>query len=122
MRFSGSSSLFARLALGLLLAAGGVTAWMQRASGQTPAQIGAHAPLPVYVTNPALATMSLPEGFVPGSRWKFTTWTMPSVITWTATVTTTSGAWANLTITTEDRVTTTRWYFVPNMPGSWERQ
>jgi hypothetical protein len=66
--------------------------------------------------------MSLPDGFVPGSRWKFTTWTMPSVLTWTATVNKTSGSWVNLTINVEDGTRTTRWYYLPAMPGSWEKQ
>jgi hypothetical protein len=87
---------------------------------QSYAQIGANSPLPVFVTN-TLGQPALPEGFGAGSRWKFTTWTTPSVITWTASVNKTSGAWANLTIT-DERTTTTRWYYVPAMPGSWEAQ
>jgi hypothetical protein len=87
---------------------------------QSHAQIGTNSPLPVFVTNQPGAPL-LPEGFVAGSHWRFTTWTMPSVITWTATVNKTSGPWANLTIP-DDRTTTTRWYYIPAMPGSWERQ
>ena len=96
-----------------------VVAWVQHVQAQSPAQIGSNSPLPVYVTNPRDAVM-LPEGFVPGSRWRFTTWTTPSVLTWTATVNRTSGAWANLTTVAENQSRTTRWYYVPAMPGSWE--
>lgn len=81
------------------------------------AQIGMNSPLPVYVTN----TPTLPEGFVPGSTWIFTTWTTPSVLTWSATVQRTSGAWAYLEIQVENG-TKSRWYYVPAMTGSWERQ
>ena len=88
---------------------------------QSPAQIGASSPLPVFVTN-SLSDPLLPEGFAAGSRWRFTTWTTPSVISWTATVNRTSGAWANITTVAENGTRTTRWYYVPNMPGSWERQ
>jgi hypothetical protein len=85
----------------------------------TVAQVGALAPLPVYVVNdpPSL----LPEGFTPGSSWKFTTWTVPSTLTFTATVQKTEGGWAALTMTT-DPPTTSKWYFIPQMPGVWERQ
>src|SRR5688572_22923 len=74
----------------------------QRGVAQPVAQIGATAPLPVYVTNAAL----LPDGFVAGSRWRFTTYTTPSVFTWTATVNRTSGQWASLTVRAEDGNTT----------------
>jgi hypothetical protein len=99
------------------------TIWVQQveAQSQPVAQIGAGSPLPVYVTNP-MQQISLPEGFVQGSQWRFTTWTVPTVISWTATVNKTSGPWANLTITADDRTTHSRWYYVPGMPGSWERQ
>jgi hypothetical protein len=95
--------------------------WVLQVQAQAPVQIGANSPLPVFVTNP-LSDRFLPEGFVQGSRWRFTTWTVPSVITWVGTVNRTSGAWANLTITAEGRPGTTIWVYVPNMPGSWERQ
>jgi hypothetical protein len=90
-----------------------------RAQGNlAPVQIGANSPLPVFVTN----TPSLPDGFAAGSRWRFTTWTMPSVLTWTATVERTSGAWAYLTVRPEDGSTHSRWYYIPAMQGSWEPQ
>jgi hypothetical protein len=95
-----------------------VVSWIRTVQAQSYAQIGTGSPLPVFVTN----AERLPEGFVAGSRWRFTTWTVPSVITWTAVVNSTSGAWANLTTTNDDQTTSTRWYFVPAMPGSWERQ
>jgi hypothetical protein len=90
----------------------------QRSHAQSVAQIGTASPLPVFVTN----APSLPDGFVAGSRWKFTTWTTPSTFTWVTTVNRTSGAWAHLTIRGEDGSTNTRWYYVPGMPGSWEQQ
>jgi hypothetical protein len=94
--------------------------WVKSVRAQAPVQIGANAPLPVFITNP-VGPESLPTGFAPNTRWRFTTWTLPSVLTWTATVNQTSGPWANLTIEAEG-VTSTRWYYVPNMPGSWEPQ
>jgi hypothetical protein len=99
----------------MLFAGACIATWMQ---AQSPVQIGRESPLAVFITNPD----GLPEGFVAGSRWRFTTWTVPSVITWTAAVNKTSGSWANLTITGDDRIQTSRWYYVPAMPGSWERQ
>lgn len=110
-----------RVVIALTISAICATIWADRVGAQSPAQIGTNSPLPVFVTNPPGALM-LPEGFVAGSQWRFTTWTMPSVLTWTATVNRTNGPWAQLTITTEDRATSTRWYYVPAMPGSWERQ
>jgi len=112
----------------LLLMAVGAALWALLSGGmwnghvhaQSYAQIGTNSPLPVFVTNP-LGLIALPEGFTPGSHWRFTTWSMPSTISWTATVNKTSGGWANLTIT-DERSTTTRWYFLPEMPGSWEPQ
>jgi hypothetical protein len=81
------------------------------------AQIGIGNPLPVHVTNEPV----LPEGFGAGSNWRFTTWTSPSVITWTGRVQRISGPWALITVS-QDNATTTRWYYVPAMPGSWEKQ
>ena len=98
-----------------------VVVWVQVVQAQSHAQIGTNSPLPVFVTNQPVAPL-LPEGFAPGSRWRFTTWTTPSVLTWTATVNKTAGPWANLTVAVDDRTTTTRWYYVPAMPGSWEKQ
>jgi hypothetical protein len=89
----------------------------QRSYGQA-AQIGPSSPLPVFVTN----TPPLPEGFGGGSTWKFTTWTAPSVLTWTATVNRTSGPWAYLSVRNENGATSSGWYYVPAMPGSWEKQ
>jgi hypothetical protein len=86
---------------------------------QSTAQIATNSPLPVFVTN---NTMQLPEGFVPGTHWRFTTWTTPSVFTWMTTVNKTSGPWANLTVRNEDGTSSSRWYYVPGMPGSWDRQ
>jgi hypothetical protein len=83
------------------------------------AQVGAASPLPVYVVNDLPPV--LPEGFVPGSSWKFTTWTLPSTLTFTATVQKTEGGWAALTLST-DPPTTSKWYFIPQMPGAWEPQ
>lgn len=76
-------------------------------------------PLPVYVVNEPPPV--LPDGFVPGSAWKFTTWTVPSTLTFTATVQKTQGGWAYLTINT-DTPASSKWYYVPYMPGAWEPQ
>ncbi len=109
--------LSAALLLSLLLKPDSVHA--QKGTPPVVAQVGPTAPLPVYVVNdvPPL----LPEGFVPGSSWKFTTWTVPSTLTFTATVQKTEGGWAALTLNT-DPPTTSRWYFIPQMPGAWEPQ
>src|SRR3954470_7394966 len=112
MRFSRLSVL--RVGVALTLTTIAVAVWVHHVEAQSPAQIGTNAPLPVFITNPR-EVLTLPEGFVQGTRWRFMTWTMPSVLTWTATVNKTSGPWANLTIT-DDRATTTRWYYVPAMP------
>jgi hypothetical protein len=95
-----------------------VASQADRTHAQSTAQIGTASPLPVFVTN----TPPLPDGFVPGSRWRFTTWTTPSVFTWMTTVNKTSGAWANLTVRNEDGTTSSRWYYIPGMPGSWDPQ
>ncbi len=83
------------------------------------AEIGVGAPLPVYVVNEPQPR--LPSGFVPGSSWKFTTWTVPSTLTFTASVQMVDGGWAYLTINSETPAAT-RWYYIPNMPGAWEPQ
>jgi hypothetical protein len=83
------------------------------------AQVGPSAPLPVYVTNEPPSVV--PDGFVPGSTWKFTTWTIPSTLTFTATVKQVSGGWAELNVST-DPATTGKWYYIPYMPGVWEKQ
>lgn len=106
------------IAIALLLVMACAATWVHRVQAQSYAQVGIGSPLPVFVTNPD----RLPEGFVANSRWRFTTWTIPTVVTWTAAVNKTSGGWANLTISGTDQITTTRWYYVPAMPGSWERQ
>lgn len=118
MRISFPANAGVRIAIAVVVIVGCFAAWVRHADAQSHAQIGTNSPLPVYVTNP-LAAMALPEGFTPGSKWRFTTWTMPSVITWTATVNKTSGGWVNLTIVA-DGVTSTRWYYLAAMPGSWE--
>jgi hypothetical protein len=88
----------------------------QRNPSQPVAQVGPASPLPVFVVNDVPA---LPEGFIPGSSWKFTTWTIPSTLTFTATVQKTEGGWAFLKLTTD---ATPRWYYIPQMPGAWEQQ
>ena len=104
-----------RVAVAVVLVAACVATWVGSVQAQSHAQIGTSSPLPVFVMNQE----GLPDGFVAGSRWRFTTWTVPTALTWTANVNRTSGGWANMTITGDDRVTTTRWYYVPAMPGSW---
>ena len=76
------------------------------------------SPLPVYVVNDP--PPALPEGFVAGTSWKFSTWTLPSSLTFTATVQKTEGGWAYLTVNADP--TATRWYYIPQMPGAWEPQ
>src|ERR1035438_3590528 len=71
------------------------------------AEVGVGSPLPVYVVNDP--PPALPEGFVAGTTWKFTTWTVPSTVTFTATVQKTEGGWASLTLGAD---TTTRWYYI----------
>jgi hypothetical protein len=123
MQISRALRLPVHVAIVLLLVMTGVATWVHSVQAQSQsnshAQIATNSPLPVYVTN---LEGRLPDGFVAGSNWRFTTWTVPTVLTWTATVNRTSGAWAYLTITGDDRITTRRWYYVPAMPGSWERQ
>jgi hypothetical protein len=83
------------------------------------AEVGAGFPLPVYVVNDPRPL--LPDGFVPGSSWKFTTWTTPSTLTFTATVRKTEGGWALLALN-GDTATAPRWYYILHMPGAWEAQ
>ncbi|MEP6716094.1 MAG: hypothetical protein ABJC09_11010 [Terriglobia bacterium] len=108
------------LIAGLLLA--GVVAPQairaQRAAAPPVAQVGLGAPLPVYVVNEARP--SLPDGFVPGTSWKFTTWTVPTTLTFSATVEKTSGGWAYLTVEA-NASRASKWYYVPQMPGGWEK-
>jgi hypothetical protein len=96
------------------------TAQTYSSQPQSTAQIGQSTPLPVFVTNEGNSL--LPEGFIPGSHWRFTSWSAPSTTSWIGTVQATTGPWANLTIRTQDGTTTTRWYNVPAMPGGWEKQ
>jgi len=109
--------LLAVLLLCVLLRPGKISA--QRNPAPVVAQVGPGSPLPVFVVNdpPPL----LPDGFIPGSSWKFTTWTVPSTLSFVATVKQTEGGWALLTLNT-DPPATSRWYFVPQMPGAWEAQ
>jgi hypothetical protein len=109
--------LLAVLLLSVLLRPGKIQA--QRNPTPAVAQVGPGSPLPVYVVNDFPPV--LPDGFVMGSSWKFTTWTVPSTISFTATVKQTEGGWALLTLNT-DPPTTSRWYFIPQMPGAWELQ
>jgi hypothetical protein len=91
----------------------------QRNSAPAVAQVGPGSPLPVFVVNDL--PPALPDGFKPGTSWKFTSWTVPSTVTFTATVQKTEGGWAFLTLST-DAQTTSRWYYIPQMPGAWEQQ
>jgi hypothetical protein len=91
----------------------------QRNPPTAVAQVGAGSPLPVYVVNDL--PPQLPDGFVPGSSWKFTTWTVPSTLTFTAAVKQVEGGWALLTLNT-DQPAASRWYYIPLMPGAWEVQ
>jgi hypothetical protein len=83
------------------------------------ASVGSGSPLPVYMVNDPAPLV--PEGFLPGSTWKFTTWTTPNMLTFTATVQKVEGGWAYLAVTS-DNATASRWYYLPLMPGAWEMQ
>lgn len=109
--------LFAVALICALLQPGGIHA--QRNPPTTIAQVGPGSPLPVYVVNEE--PPQLPAGFVPGTSWKFTTWTVPSTLSFTAAVRQVEGGWAQLTLST-DPPTTSRWYYIPQMPGAWEIQ
>ncbi len=89
----------------------------QRDPPTTVAQVGAGSPLPVFVINDLAP--GLPGGFVPGTSWRFTTWTVPSNLSFVVTVQRTVGGWALLITTTDPKP---RWYYIPQMPGSWEQQ
>ena len=89
----------------------------QRDSPPAVAQVGAASPLPVFVINDLAP--GLPAGFVPGTSWRFTTWTVPSNLSFVVTVQKTVGGWAFLKTTADPKP---RWYYVPQMPGSWEQQ
>src|SRR6185312_10226684 len=113
----GRASLSA-LTLSLLgLLAVNETMRAQRTAAPAVAQVGPGSPLPVFVVNDS--PPRLPEGFTPGSSWRFTTWTVPSTLTFTATVQRTAGGWALLRLSTDP---TPHWYFVPQMPGAWDPQ
>jgi hypothetical protein len=111
-------SVISALALVALLVKPEKTHAQQKAP-PAAASVGVTNPLPVYMVNepPGL----LPDGFEPGTSWKFSTWTVPSSLTFTATVEKTQGGWAYLTVKT-DTPAATRWYFIPQMPGAWEPQ
>ena len=91
----------------------------QRPPAPALAQVGPGSPLPVYVVNDQ--PPALPDGFVPGSSWKFTSWTTPSTISFVATVQKTEGSWAALALSTDPQ-TSAKWYYIPQMPGAWELQ
>ncbi|MGA2181872.1 MAG: hypothetical protein ABSH47_02475 [Bryobacteraceae bacterium] len=84
---------------------------------QQVAQVGPGYPFPVYVVNEP----SIPDEFVPGSTWRFTTWTVPNSMTWSARVEKVSGSWAYLTVQ-ENEQSTSGWYYLPQMPGRWQKQ
>jgi hypothetical protein len=111
-------SVVSALALVVLLVTPEKTHAQQKAP-PAAATVGVANPLPVYMVNepPGL----LPDGFESGTSWKFTTWTIPSSLTFTATVQKTQGGWAYLTIK-NDQPASTRWYYIPMMPGAWEPQ
>jgi hypothetical protein len=89
----------------------------QRGGSQQMATVGMTTPLPVYVMNEP----SMPEDFVAGSTWQFTTWTVPNSMTWSARVEKVSGGWALLSVQAAGQ-SVTGWYYVPQMPGRWERR
>jgi len=89
----------------------------QRGGSQQMAAVGVATPLPVYVMNEP----PMPDDFVPGSTWQFTTWSTPNALTWSAHVERVSGGWALLTVNGPNR-TTAGWYYIPQMPGWWEKR
>jgi hypothetical protein len=108
--------VLAALVVGLLLKPAKIQA--QRNPAIPVAQVGAGSPLPVYVVNDQPPV--LPDGFVAGSSWKFTTWTIPSTLSFTATVQKTEGGWALLALNGAEA--RPNWYYIPHMPGAWEQQ
>ena len=108
--------LLALAAAGFLVRTGTVHA--QKSIPPT-AQVGVGAPLPVYMVNEAPSL--LPDGFTPGTSWKFTSWTTPSSLTFVVSVQKTEGGWAYLTLST-DPDAKPKWYYLPHMPGAWEQQ
>jgi hypothetical protein len=110
------STLFVGGALLALLAVYGA----QRggtSGNQQVAQVGSSYPLPVYVVN----EVSMPDDFVAGSQWQFTTWTVPNSMSWVAKVEKVEGGWALLNVQ-ENQQSSTGWYYVPQMPGRWQKQ
>lgn len=83
------------------------------------AQVGVGAPLPVYMVNETPS--QLPDGFLPGRSWKFTSWTTPSSLTFVVSVQRTEGGWAYLTLST-DPDKKPKWSYLAQMPGAWEQQ
>lgn len=111
-------SVISAVALGAVLITPGKIHAQQKAP-PAAASVGVANPLPVYMVNEPPGV--LPDGFEPGTSWKFTTWTVPSSLTFTATVQKTEGGWAYLTVK-NDQPASTRWYYIPMMPGAWEPQ
>lgn len=105
------------LVIGLLLKPAKIEA--QRNPPIPVAQVSAGSPLPVYVVNDQRPL--LPQGFIAGSSWKFTTWTTPSTLTFTANVQKVDGGWALLALSSAADGKP-NWYYVPYMPGAWEPQ
>lgn len=105
-----------------VLLVAGLVLWptLSRAQRGPAAEINSTSALPVYVVNEA--SPSLPDGFVPHSSWRFTTLTVPNVLSWSATVERTYGGWAYLHVTTAEGTTGAGWYYVPYMQGRWEKQ
>jgi len=109
-----------KLVFGGLAAIAILAVWGAQRSAAAPgqmAQIGPGAPLPVFVVN----EQTLPDDFVPGSTWRFETWTVPNAMSWTARVERVSGGWAYLNVYDAGR-SASGWYYVPQMPGRWQRQ
>jgi hypothetical protein len=113
-----TASVISALALVAMVVTPGKTHAQQKAPPAS-ASVGIANPLPVYMVNEPPGV--LPDGFEPGTSWKFSTWTVPSSLTFTATVQRTQGGWAFLTVKT-DTPATSRWYYIPQMPGAWEPQ
>jgi hypothetical protein len=100
---------------GLLLVIGAVAILSaygaQRASAPPPQQVAPAGPGSGQPT---------PDGFVPGSKWEFTTWTLPARA-WLVQVERVSGGWAYLRVEGNGQPPEPAWYNVPQMPGRWRK-
>jgi len=115
MKLSNPSLLFCVALFAIWAVYGGQRA--NTTASQQVAQVGPGYPLPVYVVNEA----AMPDDFVAGSTWRFSTWTVPNTMTWVARVDKVEGSWALLNVQ-ENEQSASGWYYIPQMPGRWTKQ